>query len=430
MLKSYLFLPIYLFLKALAWVTLRVFYRKITIYNKDNLSLKGPLIIVSNHPNTLIDPVMIACHTPRILNFLANAGLYKNLIVGTILKVLYTIPVERPQDTGGKPIDNKRAFQHCDELLERGGCLYIAAEGTSYLEKRIRPLKTGTFRIAFEAEAGNNYQLGVKILPVGIHYSGANKSCTDIIMTVGEPILAADYREEIERDYFGTVRKATADLEEQLKNKIVNVDNVELEQHYDALYALTQHEENGLNPKEILTFRQEFAKRFSPNNPSNLPILEEANTLQEEAHSSGFSLQSIALQPYSLLLLILLAPFIVPALTLNWFVFLFPVLVIKWVKPVIEYHSTFKYLGGVIAFLFSFPIHYHFIYQHFCFKGWHPIVCKSCWVFLHIIGIKLVLFWKNAFLNWIEKRKFKAFKKSENGKLFMQKVEIVKKGIA
>lgn len=110
----------------------------------------GPLIILGNHPNALIDPFMVVSRLKRPVFFLGNASLFNHWFANWFLNTFYCIPIERPKDVGGRPIDNAQAFQRSRQHLLQGGALYIAPEGTSEREYRLRPIKTGAARIALD----------------------------------------------------------------------------------------------------------------------------------------------------------------------------------------------------------------------------------------------------------------------------------------
>ena len=105
----------------------------------------------------------------RQVAFLANASLFASSFANWFLSQ-YCVPIQRKTDVANKNVDNDKSFERCDAFLSNGGCLYIAPEGTSDMERRLRPIKTGTARIALSAEAKNAFQLGLKIIPVGLTY--------------------------------------------------------------------------------------------------------------------------------------------------------------------------------------------------------------------------------------------------------------------
>lgn len=152
---------VYYTLYSLVKTGLWVYYRIDSRVGLPEKEPKGPLIVLGNHPNALIDPFMVVSRLTRPVYFLGNASLFKHWFANWFLNTFYTIPVERPKDVGGRPINNAHAFQRSREHLMRGGALYIAPEGTSEREYRLRPIKTGAARIALDVlQADPNQKVG------------------------------------------------------------------------------------------------------------------------------------------------------------------------------------------------------------------------------------------------------------------------------
>lgn len=234
---------LYHFFKWLTFIALRIYYPDSTIVNRENLKHKRPNILVSNHPNTLIDPLIVAKEIPMIVHFLANASLFKTRFQSWLFNHLYCIPIERPEDVDGRPLKNHNSFARCDAFLGNGGCLYIAPEGTSYVERTLRPIKTGTARIALSAAVKKNFDLDLYIHPVGINYEALNYFRTKVFVNVGNPIAIKDYKAQYELDPIGTVRQLTKDLEEELSSLLISTKNEEEDHLLRQLEELAQNEQ-------------------------------------------------------------------------------------------------------------------------------------------------------------------------------------------
>lgn len=190
-----------------------IFYPHTRITNQQRLDFKNPTIIVSNHPNTLLDPLNTASRIKRHSFFLANASLYKSAIGNWFFTTFYCIPIERPKDRGGRKMSNADSFVKCDEHLSNGGCLYIAPQGYSKIKRRIDEIKTGTARIALSAENSSDWKLGLEILPFGLNYESPRFFRTDLLINIGTPIQVADYREAYHEDAYQAVKALTRDLQ-------------------------------------------------------------------------------------------------------------------------------------------------------------------------------------------------------------------------
>jgi 1-acyl-sn-glycerol-3-phosphate acyltransferase len=230
----------YFLLKLIARVALRIFFRKIHVSGREHIPTHVPLIIAANHPNTFMDPILVAVYVSQDIYFLANGSIFKNPIVAWVLKRLHLIPIYRQKDVGpGQKPDNKATFAKCFAFLKRKGTLLIFPEGTSEHERRLRPLKTGTARIALGAEAENNFQLGVQILPVGLTYTDPKRFQSEVFVHFCKPIPANDFSANYQTDPVAAVDQLTDVLQKKLaESTIVTTDETQdqLVHHIEQLY--------------------------------------------------------------------------------------------------------------------------------------------------------------------------------------------------
>ncbi len=133
----------------------------------------GTIIVVLSHPNGAVDPGLVFVSLPRRVSFLAKSTPFDMPFVGFLFRVIEALPVYRRIDAGADMSKNRRTFQNCEELLERGRCIAVFPEGISHDQTQLQPLKTGTARIALGAlaDAERDSDLtrnGLKIRPVGL----------------------------------------------------------------------------------------------------------------------------------------------------------------------------------------------------------------------------------------------------------------------
>lgn len=210
------------------WVTLGLYFKRIVFKNQERLRSEGPLLVISNHPNTVIDPLMALYRMPTICHLLANYSLFKNPISGFLLSNLFCIPIQRITDVPeGQPLQNDDAFKKCDEHLLSGGCIYIAAEGTSWPERVIRNFKTGTARIAFNAEMKADFKLDLRILLIGISYSDPLKFGSDVRVEVGELISVDEWHAEYIREPRKVVQEFTDHIENKMRDLVIDCRDIE-----------------------------------------------------------------------------------------------------------------------------------------------------------------------------------------------------------
>ena len=110
----------------------------------------GPVLLCINHPNNLIDSLLVGGVLPRKVHYLATAALFRNPLVARFLTACGAIPVYRKQDDPDKMDRNADAFAACFRALERGHLVGIYPEGTTHSESRVQRIKTGAARIALD----------------------------------------------------------------------------------------------------------------------------------------------------------------------------------------------------------------------------------------------------------------------------------------
>jgi glycerol-3-phosphate O-acyltransferase/dihydroxyacetone phosphate acyltransferase len=220
----------YTFMKPVVRVGLRVFFRHLEVRHRERLRLPGPLMLCSNHPNTLMDPLVTAVQRHQPIAFLAKSTFFKNPILGAIMRSGNCIPIYRRQDVEGGAetltpaqltASNEASFGRCYDYLERGGTVMIFPEGTSVSERRLRPLKTGAARIALGTEARHGFKLGLKVVCVGTNYFDPTRFRSDVFLNVAPPINVADYAARYHQDPDAAADELTEEITRRLTRRLV-----------------------------------------------------------------------------------------------------------------------------------------------------------------------------------------------------------------
>ena len=222
----------YALLKPLVQVGLRVFFRRMEVRHRDRLQTPGPLIIAANHPNTLMDPLVVAAHRRDSVAFLAKSTFFKGPFMKWLMGQTNSIPIYRRQDAEGddptaqvSPEElarrNEATFGRSYDYLDGGGTIMIFPEGTSISERRLRPLKTGAARIALGAAARHDFRREVQILPVGINYFDPSQFRSDVLLNVALPIQVTAYAELYARDPIAAADELTEEIRRRLEENLV-----------------------------------------------------------------------------------------------------------------------------------------------------------------------------------------------------------------
>lgn len=351
---------VYPTLKGLVRLVFFIFFKETTILHPERLNFQGPTLLVSNHPNTLLDPLNVASRIPRRAYFLANAGLFKSAIGNWFFNTFYCIPIERPKDVNGKRIQNDQAFARCDEFLSGGGCLYIAPQGGSDMVRRVGKLKTGTARIGLSAESNNGFQLGLKIVPVGLNYSNPLKFRENVLLHVGEAIEISDYQDDFLKDGFLAAKKITTDLEESFSDLIIDTED-EAENQLLATLERIAKTDHSYSPKQAYAHAQATLHKIKivrKNDPLHFDQLHQKAAIYQERIKRFHLTDEAVARPITsvskMLGLLLGFPFFLYGWVNNFLAAYIPAFVAKNAGLYIGYTATIKIMLG----LFTFPIFY------------------------------------------------------------------------
>lgn len=217
---------LYRILKAIISFGMRHYYREIKVVNQQLLDKEtGPLIIIANHPNTLMDAWMVGFANRRRVHFMAKATFFNSPFKRKLLGALGMIPINRKSDGAVSGVNNKDSFEACYQLLEKGEILVVFPEGTSFLERKLREIKTGTARIALEVERRNQGKLGLKVVPIGLNYISADSYRGKVLVQVGRPIELDDLWKEYEVNQGNAAKLLTERFRVELSRVFVNMDD-------------------------------------------------------------------------------------------------------------------------------------------------------------------------------------------------------------
>lgn len=346
---------IYFVFRALGWLGVTVFYRRRIVLGSAHFRFDGPAILITNHPSTLMDVFNPGIPVRQEMFFLANYGLFRHPVSNWLLTRLYCIPVKRREDVSeGEVRDNNAAFEKSFQHLEKNGVLFIAAEGTSWMNRRVREFKTGTARIALGAEERNDWKLGVKIIPVGLSYSAPHLFRSNVVVHCGEPVDISTWAAAWDQNPEKAVEDLTTDLQRRVTALTIHTDDDESEQFITRLEEVVNNADP--QPLEASFFRtQRLAETLQDNRDLRQKTNDYFNNLKKAGLSdAGMNLwmapdKSIRIRKGVLMLVAGFLPF--AAGYVFWFLPCFlPWLLNKKLNLYIGYSSSIKILAGLITF--------------------------------------------------------------------------------
>ena len=216
---------IYKITKTFIRLGLRIFFQEIQVRNKEQIPTNDPFIITSNHPNDKLDALIIGRTVPRKINFLAAGFLFQFKLLSWIMRSTGTIPIYRKDETADAGERNIDSYRACFEVLVNNGAIGIFPEGLTHLDRQVKKVKTGTARIAFEAEIRKNWQLGLKIVPVGLNFYNPTKIRGKIFVNIGKPIAVNKFKEQYDQDSEKSIYELTELIHKKIQNHIIHMDS-------------------------------------------------------------------------------------------------------------------------------------------------------------------------------------------------------------
>lgn len=212
---------LYAYLKSLVRFSFALFYTRTLVLGKEHLRLKGPTILATNHPNTLVDALNAAGRTDSVVHFLVNAGLYRKRWSRALFDFLYCIPIKRQQDPNDSGVRNSDSFTRIYDHLAGGGHLFVAPEGGSEQGRHLRPLKKGAARILLQTRAARPEAPVIRLQPIGFTYSDPETFGSQLIVHVGEPILDTDWADRYAQQPAQAIRELTQELSQRLTGLMI-----------------------------------------------------------------------------------------------------------------------------------------------------------------------------------------------------------------
>lgn len=343
----------------------RAFFRQIEVVGSDNIP-EGALLFAGNHPNSLLDPVLIITTCGRRVSFAAKDTLFKSRLLKLVLDGLGAVPIARRDDHGtGKPLDNDKAFEAMFEVLGRGEAIGIFPEGISHDESQLATLKTGAARLALGAKARSAVPL--HIVPCGLTFVHPARFRSRVLVQYGAPIEVGEaWLERAKADSRVAARELTVALEKGMRALTINAPDWETVRALDAVRRLYQ-------PLDIeIEDRVELARRFNTHygDVKELPVVVEmmarvrryqadldALGVTDRELARGLAKREISQKIFVYFALVLFwLPLTVPGLPIHLPAVLFARFAGSHLTPRKDVVATTKVLSGVLLIMLAYSV--------------------------------------------------------------------------
>ncbi len=245
---------LYYIAKPLVNIFLRIYY-KFDIKGLENVPRGEAIILAPNHVNAFIDPVLIGMTVKQDILFFARGDVFKGPVSRWALKQLNISPMYRIQEGYSEVKKNDQTFEECRQLLTEDKTILMFPEGICIQERRLRPLKKGLARIAFQTAASTDFSKDILIIPVGVNYSTPKNFRSKAVLDFGKPISILDYTALFKEDNVKAINNFTKILEEKMMPHLVIIKHPENEKLVAALeeiYLKKWMQSRSLNPRLIV----------------------------------------------------------------------------------------------------------------------------------------------------------------------------------
>lgn len=220
------------------------YYRRIKVVGKENIPKNKAVMVLGNHQNALIDPLLLAKDFKKYAYYLTRAGVFKKSFVSKLLSLFNMLPVYRIRDGWNNLTQNNEIFEKCKHILKNKKTLVLFPEGSHNLVRRVRPLSKGFTRVVLDT-IDSYPELDLQILPVGFNYQKAEVFPDSVSVYYGESIMVKPLLNNTDEKKVNVLKKTVHEALTKLTTHIP-------EENYDeVLTKLNKQQVDYLNPELV-----------------------------------------------------------------------------------------------------------------------------------------------------------------------------------
>jgi len=213
----------------------KVFYRKVIVLGQENINPEHHLIYAPNHQNALMDALAVLFTMSGQPVFLARADIFRKKAMAAVLYFLKILPVYRIRDGFASLKGNDEIFSKTIDVIKHKNGLVILPEGNHEGFRRLRQLKKGICRVAFQSDESEDNKLKIKIIPIGLEYSHYIRYRQVLTVVYGKPIEVSEFH-DLYKDH---PERALVELKNKLSDEMKNLMvHIEPEEDYEAIDEL------------------------------------------------------------------------------------------------------------------------------------------------------------------------------------------------
>ncbi|MDR2286171.1 MAG: 1-acyl-sn-glycerol-3-phosphate acyltransferase [Prevotellaceae bacterium] len=408
-----------------------VYYRRVYFLGRENMPENAPLMVVSDHQNSLNDALALVfainARDRRKIRAIARADAFDFPVFGTIFRGLGIMPAFRLMYQGiGSMANNGDTFLKTYYELLNNGTVIIYPEAGHQDKRWLGKFSYGYLRIAFEAAEKGNFEKEVFVMPSCNHYSDYINIREDILIKFGKPISLKPYYELYKEKH----RTAQREVNELVRNSVAELMlNITDLDNYDAIdflrntYGIKYAKDNGFNPcklPEKLLADKQFVKHLDTLKTSEYEneiqqVYDDAVFLNDKIRELKISDKSFERKPmfirniFGTLCFAILFPLYIAALISTSLVIYPPKLINRRIKDIML-HGTITLILSTIVLIPLLNIIVFFVAWAIADSALIALAYLVCLPFLYIFVITYEKAWKRhksriRFCNLLKKDK-------------------------
>jgi 1-acyl-sn-glycerol-3-phosphate acyltransferase len=359
------------------------FYRKVIVVGREYIDNDDYYIYAPNHQNALMDALAVLFTQKGQPIFLARADIFKRKFIASILYFLKILPIYRIRDGFDTLKDNDWVFDKTVDVLKNKNGIVILPEGNHEGIRRLRQLKKGICRIAFQADEATGFSLNIKIVPVGIEFTHYSRIRQVLTVVYGKPIELSGFYEPYRKNPQRAMNLLKEKLSEEMEKIMVHIESVDDYEAIDELRSIV----NGRYSDDI-TVPKLFRDRILINKLNrlksssedvyrkicdlSLQIRESARLLRTDYRLLEKKKHPVSGMIGGIIALIITLPVFLYGMLFNYVFYAIPSLTLKKVEDE-HFHASVKYTISLILAILFLPLYLVFSFI-FVSPWWLAIV--------------------------------------------------------
>lgn len=235
-----------------------IYYRNYTVVNAKNLPKDEGFMVICDHQNGLNDALGILFSLGgRFPVFIARGDIFKKEFIAKMLRFLRIMPAFRKRDVGIAGLEgNEEIFKQSARIIKEGDVLALFPEAGHQDKRYLGTFKKGFARIAFRAVELSDYQMKLKIVPMGNHYTNYFHMQGKLMINIGEPFDFTELYELHKKDPYRAKYLLAQKAREKVKPLMLDIEDSENYEAYEMLCIM--YRDNYIQQKG-------WNKRYFPN---------------------------------------------------------------------------------------------------------------------------------------------------------------------